>query len=223
MSNARHQSRHGLSLIEVLVAVSLSAILLGGLSFHLFAITNAWQDGTDHDFFEQHVEGVTFFLNQSFAQSEVVDASEDSEQSLPVEWKAPPGWRQLDDPLLSYRLAEAPPLFVRPEVQLPDITAYLHLEPGEGLSILWFTDLEEEEVEDTRDLYRTLVSPFVEEIVYCYYDRENDDWEESDDPLEDDDDNLQLPHFLKLTFVYEDESYERTILIPHRSDDVPLF
>ena len=223
MRARRQHAQNGMSLIEVLIAVSLSALLLGGLSFHLFAITNAWQEGTDHDFFEQHVEGVTFFLNQAFAQSEVVKASEDEEQSLPVEWRAPPGWRQLDDPLLSYRLAEAPPLFVRPEVQLPDITAYLHLEDGEGLSILWFTDLEEEEVEDTRDLYRTLVSPFVEDIVYCYYDREDDDWEESDDPLEDDDDNLMLPHFLKLTFVYEDISYERAILIPHRSEDVPLF
>ena len=28
---------------------------------------------------------------------------------------------------------------------------------------------------------------------------------------------------LKLTFAYQEETYERTILIPHRSDDVPLF
>ena len=223
MSLRKTQSKRGVSLIEMLIAISISALLFTGLSIHLYAMTKAWQDGTDYDFFEQHVEGVALFLNQALAESEVIAATEDEEQQLPVEWARPPGWGDLEDPLLSYRLAEAPPLFVRPEIQLPDITAYLHFEDGEGLSILWFTALEEEEVEETRDLFRTLVSPFVTGIIYCYYDREDDDWTEEDEPERDDDDNLLLPHFLKLTFEYENEDYERTILLPHRSNDVPLF
>ena len=83
MTSPFSSRRAGLSLIEVLVAITLSAVLLGGLSFHLFALTSAWQAGTDHDFFEQHVEGVTFFLNQSFAQSEVVEGEEDENLGAP--------------------------------------------------------------------------------------------------------------------------------------------
>ena len=54
---------------------------------------------------------------------------------------------------------------------------HIHLEEGEGLNMLWLSELQElekndegrMEPEDEDEMRKTLVSPFCVEIFYCYY------------------------------------------------------
>lgn len=240
----RQSSKRGFTLIELLISLALIATLLVTLSFVIFTFTQVWLSSSDDSFFDQHVDGVTLFLNNAIAAAEAAtrpetpEAEADTEEAeaeapaeeppvgkaLPVEWGRPPGWGRNDEPILFFRQREAPALLVRPGEDLPDLNCYLHWEEREGLSLLWFSNLQVE-VEDLDDLYRTPISPYVSRIEYCYYNEEDEEWETSDEPLSDDRNReaLRLPHFLRLTFTREEEEHTRLIFIPQRSEDAPTF
>ncbi|MEC7401303.1 MAG: hypothetical protein VX821_04845, partial [Verrucomicrobiota bacterium] len=101
-----------------------------------------------------------------------------------------------------------------------------YFDDREGLSFLWFSELQELEKndegrlepEDEDELKKTLISPFCSEIYYCYYGEEDDgpddikEWE----IMEDLDENVQtgkyrVPAFVKLVFRWEEEDLVRTV------------
>ncbi|MFO7725804.1 MAG: prepilin-type N-terminal cleavage/methylation domain-containing protein [Oceanipulchritudo sp.] len=215
--------RGGLTLIEMIATVAILGSFMTLLGFHLVGLSNLWLNRTNDDFFEQHVDGVVLFLNKAIEASEAFDSEDQDQEGQPVEWARPPGWSDLDDPLLHFRQAEAPALFVREGRSLPAVMVYIHFDDDTGLSLLWYSIFDAEEIEEVRDLLRTPVSPFVSKIEYAYYDFEDDEWELEEDPLEEDDSFL-LPDFLKLTFSHPDEGdRHRSVFIPQRSLDLPLF
>ena len=62
------------------------------------------------------------------------------------------------------------------------------------------------------------------DINYAYYELDDDEWEITDDPMENDDDEFRLPDFVRLTFTHPEEGERiRSILIPHGSLEIPLF
>lgn len=133
----------------------------------------------------------------------------------PIAWKTLPGATGFDDPLLNFQLNYTPPLLVGGE-QDPStkIELFLHHDGAEGLSLLWYSNLQEE-VEDLRDLRRTIISPLVTEIRYIYWDDRFERWEEVDEPEEGDgSDEYILPRYLKLVFDYQGERRERIITLP---------
>lgn len=228
VTGKRIQSRgqDGLTLIEMIATLAILGTFMTLLSFHLVALSNLWLNRSDDDFFAQHVDGVTLFLNKAFEASEAFSSTAGAslEQSQPVEWARPPGWSERDDPLLHFRQAEAPALFVREGSSLPAVMAFLHFDEDNGLGILWFSLLDDEEIDDLNDLMRTPVSPYVSKIEYAYYDSERDQWELTGDPEEDDDDAFILPNYLVLTFshpVYGER--RKSIFIPAKSTALPLF
>lgn len=215
------RSRAAFTLIEMVVTLAIMGTFLTLLSFHLVGLSNIWLNRSDDDAFEQHVEGVTLFLRKALEASEATPGEED----LPVEWERPPGWSDLDDPLLHFRQREAPALLVREGIRLPAVHAFLHFDRDTGLSIIWYSDFRAEEIEQTRDLLRTPLSSFVSAVHYAYYDREQDDWEILEDPEQENlDEAFQLPDYLRLTFSHPDKGdRERFLFIPQRSPDLPLF
>lgn len=214
----------GLTLVEMIVTIAILGSFMTLLSFHLVALSNLWLNRTDDDFFEQHVDGVVLFLNNAIEASESTEGDENRGASLPVEWARPPGWSDFDDPLLHFRQKEAPALFVREGISLPDILAYIHFSEDLGLSILWYSAFDAEEIENERDLKRTPISSFVEKIEYAYYDIEDDEWEITPEPEENQEGEFLLPNFLRLTFAHPAEGERvKSVFIPHKSRDVPLF
>ncbi len=146
-----------------------------------------------------------------------------SSEEAPIGWEKPPGFAAYQDPLLSFSLSEAPPLLVDLEdAPVIGVTLFLHFERGEGLSLLWYSQLQEE-TEDERDLRRTRLSDLVESIAYIYWDERFERWEEEPEPREGEDDNLLLPRYLKLTFVHNEVRTERTIALPLPSQRALLF
>jgi len=139
------------------------------------------------------------------------------------------GYSDSEDPLIHFYMREAPPLLVWPGGPASRVHCYFQFDEGDGLSFLWFSELQELEKndegrlepEDEDDLFKTLISPFCSQVFYCYYGEADDDpddikeWE----ILEDLEENVQsgkyrIPAFVKLVFKWEEENLERTITIP---------
>ena len=215
----------GLTLIEMIATLAILGTFMTLLSFHLVGLSNIWLNRSNDDFFEQHVDGVVLFLNKAFEASETFASSaEGTENNQPVEWARPPGWSDLDDPLLHFRQAEAPALFVREGSALPAVMAFLHFDEDMGLSALWFSLFDEEEIDDLNDLFRSSISPYVTKIEYAYYDLENDEWEMTDEPEENNDREFILPNYLRLTFFHPDfGERKKSIFVPSKSQELPLF
>lgn len=142
----------------------------------------------------------------------------------PITWEKLPGSAGYDEPLLSFSLTTTPPLLVGLDaVPFTKVKLYLHFNQSEGLSLLWHSNLLEE-VEDERDLRRTLVSPIVKQLSYVYWDETFEKWEETEEPEEGEgDEEFLLPRYLKLTFEYEGETKERVIAIPVPTQSAFLF
>jgi len=209
----------------MLLALAIVGILFGAITFQLFSLSQIWLNRTENDYFPEHVEGVTNFIQTLLnnAETTVSPSTEEGENTLPVAWRKPPDWSDLDDPLIGFHQPEAPVLFVREGEPLPAINAYLYWEKRDGLSILWYSDLDPE-VEAPKDLFNTIISPHVSLLEYCYYDAEKDEWEIEEEPEKGDDrGSFILPQFLKITFTHEDKELVRYIYIPQRNPDVPLF
>lgn len=219
-----HRDRAGITLIEVITTIAILGTFMTLLSFHLVGLSNIWLQGSNHDHFEHHVDGVSLFLNNAFAASESIQAGEGQAAQRPVEWGRPPGWREFDAPLLYFRLNEAPALFAVDGDALPLIHAYVVFENNGGLGILWYSALDARDIDSPNDLLFTPVSTFVDKLEYAYYDRETNRWELRNSPMEENPGEFILPHFLRLTFEHPEHGQrQRSVLIPQKSYDLPLF
>ncbi len=265
------------TLLEVILAVSIAGALLAGAATLMVSVTNAWLERQDQHFFEDHVDGVTEFLQASFsmAGTEIVLGDEDEsggstmnesgnsnietddsqvtvdisgnnnlegDTSMegntgsttssglvrvsedPIDWSKPPGFANYQNPLLHFKLRDTPPLLVQTEnAPIIGVEAFLHFEDDEGLSLLWFTPLQEDS-EDLDDLRRTPLSDLVTKVEYVYWDERFEKWESETEPKEGEgDDQFILPRFIKLTFEYESVTKERTLTIPVTSRNALIF
>ena len=142
----------------------------------------------------------------------------------PIDWSKPPGFADYQDPLLHFGLRETPPLLVQREnAPIIGVEAFLHFEDEKGLSLLWYTPLQEDS-EDLDDLHRTPISDLVTKVEYIYWDERFEKWESETEPKEGEgDDQFILPRFLKLTFEYEAVTKERTLTIPVTSRNALIF
>ena len=263
------------TLLEVILAVAIAGALLAGAATLMVSVTNAWLERQDRHFFEDHVDGVTEFLQASFsmAGTEIAlgdedesggsisnktenetDGSEvtvdipgnnnsDGSNSMdgdtteskigsglvrvsedPIDWSQPPGFADYQDPLLHFGLNDTPPLLVQTEnAPVIGVEAFLHFEEDEGLSLIWYTPLQEDS-EDLDDLRRTPISNLITKMEYIYWDERFEKWETETEPQEGEGDNqFILPRFLKLTFEYEGVIKERNLTIPVTSRNALIF
>ena len=142
----------------------------------------------------------------------------------PISWAQPPGFANYQAPLLNFTLAKAPPLLIdQAQTSLLGVNIFLYLTPDEGLSLLWYSKLQDER-DDINDLRRTTISPWVTAMRYIYWDESFEQWEEHEEPQkEDGEQQFLLPRFVKLVFEYEGETQERTLTIPVPSKGVLIF
>ena len=265
------------TLLEVILAVSIAGALLAGAATLMVSVTNAWLERQDQHFFEDHVDGVTEFLQASFsmAGTEIVLGddeesggstsnesgnsnieTDDSQVTVdtsgnnnlegdtsmegntgsttssglvrvsedPIDWSKPPGFANYQNPLLHFKLKDTPPLLVQTEsAPIIGVEAFLHFEDDEGLSLLWYTPLQEDSG-DLDDLRRTPLSDLVTKVEYVYWDERFEKWESETEPKEGEgDDQFILPRFIKLTFEYESVTKERTLTIPVTSRNAFIF
>lgn len=213
-------------MVEVLLALSIGGLVLLAASALLVTISQAWANRpATRDAFDAHINGVSHFLTAVLEEATLSSFALPQDKKIDLQY--PVGFSDAEDPLIHFYLREAPPLFFSPYGSATRVHAYLNIEDGEGLSLLWFSELQElekndegrMEPEDEDELMKTLVSPFCKEIFYCYYGDEDagpDDikeWEiqNSLEESEKNRDSYRIPAFVKLVFRWEEENLERTI------------
>lgn len=59
----------GMSLIEVILAIAVAGFVLASAVSLLVSVSSIWSERSEHHFFTDHVDGVTEFLNATFATS----------------------------------------------------------------------------------------------------------------------------------------------------------
>ena len=219
--------RKGFTLIEVLLALSIGSLVLVAATSLLITIAQAWANRpASRDAFLSHVNGVSNFLSIILEEASFSIASTAGDPLIDL--KRPTGFSSTDDPLVHFFLKEAPPLFFSPHGPAVRIHTFIYPDQDEGLSLFWFSELneveknKEGEIELTEedDLQRTVISPFFKEMYYCYYGTEDDgkddikEWEISDQLLESDKtEKFRLPTQIKLVFRWDEEDLEKTITI----------
>lgn len=218
MTIQRHHVRAGFSILEVLMAIFLGGLLLTAASAFLFGLFNLKVTLEERPAFEEHAEGVVRFLEYAFANAEAPE-EEDAEA---LTFAKIPGSNFNDDEVLSFRLTGELPLFIDPEHYLPELSCYLTWNDEDGLFLLWQSD--EMAAEDADDLKQTPLSPYVTQVVYAYYDVDDDLWEEFEEPEEADQGGLKMPDMIKITFTHPEDEREEVfdLLLPAQDADVPL-
>ena len=218
----------GFSLIEVLLALAVGGIVLMAASSLLVTISQAWANRpATRDAFDAHVNGIAHFLTAVLEDAENYEDS--SKSSGIIELSRPIGFSESDDPLIKFYLPKAPPFFYWPGSFAHSVHTYLLMEEGEGFHFLWYSDHQEKEVNeegkaelvDEDQLFRSQISPYFQEVYYCYYGEEDDLSDEKKEwiivsSLEriKETDKFRIPDFIKLVFRWEEEDLERTITIP---------
>ena len=267
--NVHHRA---FTLIEIILAVSIAGALLAAAASLVVSVSELWVERQDRHFFDDHVDGVTEFIQASLINSgTTITVKASDEQAAnnssssgintdtsnpnitevgiispnkntgdnksqfegasliktaekPITWSKPPGYADYEDPLLHYSLKDSSPLFIKDDdAPIIGIEAFLYFEKNKGLSILWYTPLQEDS-EDLNDLRRTQISDLITKIEYIYWDDRFEKWEIEIKPQESETNGeLILPRFAKLTFEYEGESKERILTIPVPSHSVLIF
>jgi len=219
--------RKGFTLVEVLLALSIGSLILVAATALLITIAQSWANRpATRDAFLSHVNGVSNFLSVILEEASFSITSKAGDPL--VNLKRPTGFSSTDDPLVHFFLKEAPPLFYSPHGPAVRVHIFIFPEEDEGLSLLWFSELNEVEknkeggieLVEENDLQKTLISPFFKEMYYCYYGSEDDgkddikEWEISDQLLDSDKNGqFRLPTQIKLVFRWDEEELEKTITI----------
>ncbi len=207
----------GFTLLEVLLALMLTGMVLAATTFFLFSMGELWGRGVEDRLFGRHARGVTRFLQSQIDQAPASGPAD----VAGVRLDQPPSFGYFDEDLVTFELTEGPAFLVWPEVPLPLVVCYLKLVEGEGLFLLWHSRLEIDfEDQDPRG---TLLTPFVTEMIYDYYDPETETWSsltafetgEGGEPL--------LPNRVRLVFEYDGLVEETILTLPRPAESVPLF
>jgi prepilin-type N-terminal cleavage/methylation domain-containing protein len=220
----------GFTMVEVLLALTIGGLVLVAATALLITISQAWANRpATRDAFDAHVNGVEHFLLALLDDSSLPEQPNSAKEGEIIDLQNPIGFSDIDDPLVSFFLNEAPPLLFNPHGKSVKVRAYLYPEEGDALSLLWFSELQELEKDEKGNLQpveeealmKTIISPFYKEVYYYYWgeeDHEDDDiktWEISSELLESEKkDGFRIPEFMKLVFSSDDEDLERIISLP---------
>lgn len=210
--------RGGFTLLEVVLSLMLTGMVLVSTTFFIFSMGELWGRGVDDRLFDRHTRGVTRFLQTTVAQSAIFPEPSEAERVALVQ---PPGVGRFDESLVSFELLEAPPFLVWPDVPLPAVVCYLQLVRDEGLFLLWHSRLEIDFEEQAPR--RTLLSPFVTELVYDYYDPEMKVWTSQNQLEHDELGEPLLPRRVRLIFEYDGMTRETILSLPQPSTTVARF
>lgn len=171
-------NRNGFTLIEVVIAIALGALILVASSSLLISITQLWIKSEKLDSFQGHVHGVNTFLKKHFKESYF----KINEKLPSLQWSKPPRVSLgVNETLLSFYVRIPNPLF---PINSPfPVVCYLKIDKDKGLSIIWHS-FEKPELGKEQEVFETEISPWAKRFKLHYYDAEKNTWEVVDKPKE---------------------------------------
>jgi prepilin-type N-terminal cleavage/methylation domain-containing protein len=214
-ANRKCRSR-AFTLIEVLLAIVLAGGLVIAANMFLLSMGELWGRGTDDRLFDQHVRGVSRFLDSLVRQA--VPSGDNGEVFT---MDSPKGYESIANPLLTFELNEAPGICVWPGKPLPRVVVWLNVSRDDGLVLLWKSRTEE----DFGDVppRATPISPFVTLVEYEYYDDGRKEWREEERPIIDAGNKPRLPGRVRLTFQRGTKTVPVSIELPTSGAKVILW
>ncbi|MEI6861060.1 MAG: prepilin-type N-terminal cleavage/methylation domain-containing protein [Verrucomicrobiota bacterium] len=234
----------GFTMLEILVATALTALVLMGLNTLVFSMAELWGNGSPTRNFDLHARAFTTFLEQEFRTAALavpVTATTSGTTGTATgtaagstaaggqagatggfSWQAPSGSTpgSSTQPLLTFTLPAGSRLLPWPARALPDVVCALEAR-DDGLYLLWHSEYETNFVTDPPR--ETLLTPLVTALAYDYYDADAKQWTTTTEPTTDGNNQTLLPGRMRLTFQFETLKQETTVIIPAPNQGLPPF
>jgi prepilin-type N-terminal cleavage/methylation domain-containing protein len=232
--------RRGFTMIEMLVATALAALVLIALNTLIFSMTEMWGSSHGRRNFDLHVRALSAFLEQELRTAALPPGGQAG--TAGITWQAASstqvGAAANSNAVLTFTLAAGSrllpwPVNTEPSAKpamggagptaraLPDVVCSLQVRPNEGLYLLWHSQYETGYTSDPPR--ETLISPLVTAIQYDYYDTMAQQWTTEDGPLANNSGQLLPPNRLRLTFTYDKQVQVMPILLPVAPQGLPPF
>ncbi len=212
-------SQRGFTLLEVLLALALTALVLLSLNTFVFSMGELWGRNADLRLFDRHVRAVTRYLDQELRTAGLPpSAGAGAKPIAPQEIKPLTG---STENLLTFELPAGSRLLVWPDRPLPEVVCSLQAREGTGLVLLWHSRLEQKFSDDPPR--ETVITPLVTALAYDYYDADFKTWKTEPAIRRDTGGQLQAPQRLRLTFTYGKLKRESVIALPMPTEGLPNF
>lgn len=164
------RSSSGLTFLEVLLGISMLALLLVGATTAMYSFSRAYFTLETGPQFQRHADGVSKFLQYMATFSESESGNNQTGGFL---WLESPVSRSQT---LAFRVDRDIPFFVTEHMPLPSVTAYL--EYDEDNSQFWLSWHVDPAFTNRRPQIRhSLLSQWAGDIEYGYFDEEQKTWE----------------------------------------------
>jgi len=207
----------GFTLIEVLLSMALAALVLVGLNTFIFSMGELWGRNSDVRLFDQHVRAVTRYLQGEIWRASLPPAAAASSTPVAVSPITPSGGSQ--ENLITYMELSGSRILKWPDSPLPEVICSLQVRRDQGLFMLWHSDLENHFNDDPPR--ETLVSPFVTDLSYDYFDTDFNKWTTETAIRTDSSGNPVPPQRLRLKFAYEKLTREALVIVPAVAQGLP--
>ena len=211
--------KRAFTLLEILVALALTALVVVGLNTFIFSMGELWGRNSDLRLFDRHVRAVSRFLENELRVAALPPNGNAKLSPFPVEDIRTQS--NGTETLMTFELPQGCRLFVWPGQPLPEVICALSVRQGTGLVMLWHSRLEKNF--DDVPPRETVVSPLVTELSYDYYDDGFKNWKNQTTLQKDSTGQYLVPQRLHLKFVYRTHTQEVAITIPVVTEGIPPF
>lgn len=209
----------GFTLLEILLALSLVALVLVAMNTFVFSMGELWGRNADLRLFDQHSRAVTRFLDRELRAAAFPPAGQAGAESISVQEVRPRNGAT--DNLLTFELPEGSRMLTWPDRPLPEVVCSLQVREGDGLFLLWHSRLETRFADDPPR--ETLITPLVTSMSYDYYDPAFKNWKNETQLRRDNENRLVSPQRLRLKFAYGKLERENVIALPTTPEALPNF
>ncbi|MGJ3241922.1 MAG: PulJ/GspJ family protein [Opitutales bacterium] len=240
--NSRSPSQRAFTLAEVVLALSVTGLILVAAASLLTDFSTLWLKQGDDQAFEAHADGLQFFLadllerqphhyvpagsavettgNPTAANETTPRPGSTASAGSDLAWARPPGVSRYVDPMLRLALPEDLGPILEGSGPVGRQTGYLTVDPDHGLVLVWSQALLPVESED--DLFSRILSPFVTDWAFWYHDPAFDAWDRETEPRPDPEntDSLQLPAFVTLSLEHQGQTRTLRLPLPVQTADV---
>ena len=212
--------RAAFTLLELMIALALVALLMVGLNTFVFSMGELWGQNTDKRLFEQHVRAVTRFLEHEMMAAALPPAGRPGQVAIAPQEVRPASANS--DNLLTFELPEGSRLIAWPKQPLPEVVCSLLVRDRQGLVLLWHSRLEMHFADDPP--HEAVISPFVTAMAYDYFDANLKRWT-TETALQRDaaSGNYLAPQRVRFKFTYGTLTKDTMIALPIATEGLPNY
>ena len=214
----RGRGRAGFTMIEILLALALVALLLIALNTFVFSMAELWGKRSDVRLFDQHVRAVTRFLEHELRAAALPPAAR--QNSTPIALQEVQPQNGMMEKMVTFELPAGSRLFSWPDRPLPEVVCSFQARQNEGLVLLWHSRLEKNF--DTDPPRETVVTPLVTGMSYDYYDVDTTRWTNETTVKLNPQGQPMTPQRIRLKFAYAKMTRESVVTLPTPGEGMPL-